>query len=80
MNKSASSDLKHEVTAECLRGCLCGGELALFVGLALVRGLNFSSLVRGTFLALLAGLDLARMRYRKASPSNCVYMENFKPF
>ena len=30
---------------------------------------SFNSLLHGNFLALLAELDLARMRYRKASPS-----------
>ena len=41
------------------------GKPALLVGLALVRGLNVTSLLHGIFLALLAGLDIARMRSRR---------------
>ena len=59
-----------------LRGCLYGDEP---VGLAIVRGLNFTALLDGNFLAFLAGLNLARMRYRRASPYECVYMKNLKP-
>ena len=35
--------------------------------------------LHGRFLPLLAGLDLERMRNRRASPSECVYMENGSP-
>ena len=59
-------------------GGVCGGELALLVDLALVRGLDFISFLHGNFLALLAGLDLARIHNRKVSPYECVYMENFQ--
>ena len=62
-----------------LKGCLHGGDSALSVGLVLVKGLNFTSILHGNFLALLAGMDLVRMRYRRASPSEYVYMENFSP-
>ena len=62
-----------------LRGCLYGDEPVLLVGLAIVRGLNFTALLDGNFLAFLAGLNLARMRYRRASPYECVYMKNLKP-
>ena len=44
-----------------LRGSLYGGEPALFVGPALIRRLNFTSLLHGNFLPLLPGLDIARM-------------------
>ena len=44
-----------------------------------VRGLDFTSLLDGIFLALLAGMDLARSRNRRASPSEYVYMENSSP-
>ena len=44
-----------------LRWCLHVGKPAFFEGLPLVRGLDFTSLLHGNFLALLAGLDLARM-------------------
>ena len=54
-------------------------EPAVLVGLVLVRGLDFISLLHGNFLALIAGLDLARMRYRRASPCECIYIENLQP-
>ena len=39
----------------------------------LLRGLNFTSLLHGSFLALLVGLDPARLCYKRVSPSECVY-------
>ena len=66
-------------TTPDLRGVLYGGEPALLVGLALVRKLNFPLPLHGNFMALLAGLDLARVRYQRASQSECVYMENPSP-
>ena len=62
--------------SEELRGCSCGREPAR--ELALVKGLNFTLPLLGNFLAFLAGLDLARMCHRRASPSECVYMTNFQ--
>ena len=44
-----------------------------------MRGLNFTSLLHGNFLAFLAELDIARLRYKKASSSDCVYVENSSP-
>ena len=68
------------------RGCLCGSEPALMTGLALERGLDFTSPSHGKLLALLAGLDLARMRslifsspQRSASNSECAYVETSSP-
>ena len=52
---------------------------SLLVRLVVVEGLNFTSPLYGNFLALLAELDLARTRYRRARPPKCVYMENFQP-
>ena len=48
--------------------CLYGAEPVLVVGLALERGLNFTSPLHVNFLTL-AGLRLARMCYRRAGPS-----------
>ena len=45
-----------------------------------LRGLHFTSPLHGNFLALLAGLDLASMCYKRTSPSECVYLEDFQPF
>ena len=53
-------------------GGLYGSQPAFLVGLAKVRGLDFTSLLHGNFLALLVGLDQARMRKTRASPSKCV--------
>ena len=43
------------------------------LGSLVIRGLNFSSLLRGNFLAFLAELDLARMRNRRPRPFQCTY-------
>ena len=68
------------------RICLNGCEPVPLVGLALVRGQEFTLPSHGNFLALLGGLDEVRLRSliitsppRRASPSECVYMENFRP-
>ena len=41
--------------------CLHEGEPALLKELALVRRLDFTSILHGKFLVLLAGLDIARV-------------------
>ena len=56
-----------------------GGEPVLLVGLALLSALTFTSPLHRKFLDILARLDLACTRYRKASLSDCVSVENFQP-
>ena len=56
-----------------IRECSYEGEQGLFVRLTLVKGLDFTSLLCGNFLVLLAELDLAsdgpipipNIRYRR---------------
>ena len=61
-----------------LRGCSYGGEPAFLVGPALVRGLGWTSLLYRNFLAVLAGLDQARMCHTRANSSEYINMENFE--
>ena len=72
--------INHLILCTVVRKCLHGGEPALLVGLALVRWPNFTSPLHESFLALLAGMNLAPMRSLIfPSPSDCVYVENTSP-
>ena len=61
------------VPSRALWQCLYEGEPAL------ASGLNFTSLLHGNFLALLAGLDLARVSCRRASPSVFIWKISSPP-